>query len=208
MSFRELGMTEIREVLRRWQAGQSARAIAREGVDYFTIHAGVLLRYVPLTAKRVTGIVSRGGSIMALGMSSTSETLSTTMPMSCFSPALSISMMQPAEHRRQAPALRRDTDQCSLRAGPASAGQPGGGAGELGRVAIEQLEPAAGASGDVHRHACSGECFDVAQHRPLADLQLGGQLAGRDPPSPLQDEQQGDQPARAHRAMFAGSINS
>ena len=34
-------------------------------VDYFTIHAGVLLRYVPLTAKRVTGIVSRGGSIMA-----------------------------------------------------------------------------------------------------------------------------------------------
>ena len=116
--------------------------------------------------------------------------------------------LQPAEHRRQAPALRRDTDQCSLRAGPASAGQPGGGAGELGRVAIEQLEPAAGASGGVHRHACSGECFDVAQHRPLADLQLGGQLAGRDPPSPLQDEQQGDQPARAHRAMFAGSINS
>ena len=36
-----------------------------QGVDYFTIHAGVLLRYVPLTAKRVTGIVSRGGSIMA-----------------------------------------------------------------------------------------------------------------------------------------------
>ena len=34
-------------------------------MDYFTIHAGVLLRYVPLTAKRVTGIVSRGGSIMA-----------------------------------------------------------------------------------------------------------------------------------------------
>jgi phosphomethylpyrimidine synthase len=38
---------------------------AEQGVDYFTIHAGVLLRYVPLTAKRVTGIVSRGGSIMA-----------------------------------------------------------------------------------------------------------------------------------------------
>ena len=36
-----------------------------QGVDYFTIHAGVLLRYVPMTAKRVTGIVSRGGSILA-----------------------------------------------------------------------------------------------------------------------------------------------
>jgi phosphomethylpyrimidine synthase len=38
---------------------------AEQGVDYFTIHAGVLLRYIPLTAGRVTGIVSRGGSIMA-----------------------------------------------------------------------------------------------------------------------------------------------
>ncbi len=38
---------------------------AEQGVDYFTIHAGVLLRYVPLTAKRITGIVSRGGSILA-----------------------------------------------------------------------------------------------------------------------------------------------
>ena len=38
---------------------------AEQGVDYFTIHAGVLLRYVPLTAERLTGIVSRGGSIMA-----------------------------------------------------------------------------------------------------------------------------------------------
>ena len=38
---------------------------AEQGVDYFTIHAGVLLRYVPLTARRTTGIVSRGGSIMA-----------------------------------------------------------------------------------------------------------------------------------------------
>ncbi len=38
---------------------------AEQGVSYFTIHAGVLLRYIPLTAKRVTGIVSRGGSIMA-----------------------------------------------------------------------------------------------------------------------------------------------
>ena len=38
---------------------------AEQGVDYFTIHAGVRLPYVPLTAKRVTGIVSRGGSIMA-----------------------------------------------------------------------------------------------------------------------------------------------
>ena len=34
-------------------------------MDYFTIHAGVLLRYIPMTAKRMTGIVSRGGSIMA-----------------------------------------------------------------------------------------------------------------------------------------------
>ncbi len=38
---------------------------AEQGVDYFTVHAGVLLRYIPLTAKRKTGIVSRGGSIMA-----------------------------------------------------------------------------------------------------------------------------------------------
>ncbi len=38
---------------------------AEQGVDYFTIHAGVLLRYIPMTANRVTGIVSRGGSIMA-----------------------------------------------------------------------------------------------------------------------------------------------
>ncbi|MFZ6013506.1 MAG: phosphomethylpyrimidine synthase ThiC [Bacteroidota bacterium] len=38
---------------------------AEQGVDYFTVHAGVLLRYIPLTAKRMTGIVSRGGSIMA-----------------------------------------------------------------------------------------------------------------------------------------------
>jgi phosphomethylpyrimidine synthase len=38
---------------------------AEQGVDYFTIHAGVRLAYIPLTAKRVTGIVSRGGSIMA-----------------------------------------------------------------------------------------------------------------------------------------------
>jgi phosphomethylpyrimidine synthase len=38
---------------------------AEQGVDYFTVHAGVLLRYIPFTAKRITGIVSRGGSIMA-----------------------------------------------------------------------------------------------------------------------------------------------
>ena len=38
---------------------------AEQGVDYFTVHAGVLLRYIPMTAKRLTGIVSRGGSIMA-----------------------------------------------------------------------------------------------------------------------------------------------
>ena len=39
--------------------------VCAQGVDYFTIHAGVLLRHIPLTAKRVTGIVSRGGSIHA-----------------------------------------------------------------------------------------------------------------------------------------------
>ncbi|PRQ09823.1 phosphomethylpyrimidine synthase ThiC [Enhygromyxa salina] len=44
---------------------QTLEEQAEQGVDYFTIHAGVLLRYVPMTAKRVTGIVSRGGSIMA-----------------------------------------------------------------------------------------------------------------------------------------------
>ena len=38
---------------------------AEQGVDYFTVHAGVLLRFIPLTVKRATGIVSRGGSIMA-----------------------------------------------------------------------------------------------------------------------------------------------
>jgi len=38
---------------------------AEQGVDYFTVHAGVLLRFIPLTAKRMTGIVSRGGSVMA-----------------------------------------------------------------------------------------------------------------------------------------------
>ncbi len=38
---------------------------AEQGVDYFTVHAGVLLRYIPLTARRMTGIVSRGGSVMA-----------------------------------------------------------------------------------------------------------------------------------------------
>src|ERR1022692_2754545 len=44
---------------------ETLREQAEQGGDYFTIHAGVLLRYVPLTARRVTGIVSRGGSIMA-----------------------------------------------------------------------------------------------------------------------------------------------
>ncbi len=44
---------------------QTLEEQAEQGVDYFTIHAGVLLRYVPLTAERTTGIVSRGGSIMA-----------------------------------------------------------------------------------------------------------------------------------------------
>jgi len=44
---------------------ETLREQAEQGVDYFTIHAGVLLRYVPMTARRMTGIVSRGGSIMA-----------------------------------------------------------------------------------------------------------------------------------------------
>jgi phosphomethylpyrimidine synthase len=44
---------------------ETLREQCEQGVDYFTIHAGVLLRYIPLTAKRVTGIVSRGGSILA-----------------------------------------------------------------------------------------------------------------------------------------------
>ena len=44
---------------------QTLQEQAEQGVDYFTIHAGVLLRYIPLTARRVTGIVSRGGSILA-----------------------------------------------------------------------------------------------------------------------------------------------
>ena len=44
---------------------ETIREQAEQGVDYFTIHAGVLLRSIPLTAKRLTGIVSRGGSIMA-----------------------------------------------------------------------------------------------------------------------------------------------
>src|SRR3989304_5519691 len=48
-----------------YQAIEKVGGKAEQGVDYFTIHAGVLLRYIPLTAKRVTGIVSRGGSIMA-----------------------------------------------------------------------------------------------------------------------------------------------
>ena len=43
---------------------------AKQGVDYFTIHAGVLIQYLPLVAKRITGIVSRGGAIMAQWMTS------------------------------------------------------------------------------------------------------------------------------------------
>jgi phosphomethylpyrimidine synthase len=43
---------------------------AQQGVDYFTIHAGVLIQYVPLVAKRITGIVSRGGAILAQWMTS------------------------------------------------------------------------------------------------------------------------------------------
>ena len=41
---------------------------AQQGVDYLTIHAGVLIQYVPMVAKRITGIVSRGGAILAQWM--------------------------------------------------------------------------------------------------------------------------------------------
>ena len=51
---------------------------AEQGVDYFTVHAGVLLRYIPMTARRVTGIVSRGGSIMAKGASRITRRISRT----------------------------------------------------------------------------------------------------------------------------------
>jgi phosphomethylpyrimidine synthase len=51
---------------------------AEQGVDYFTIHAGVRLPYIPMTAKRVTGIVSRGGSIMAKWCLSTTRRASST----------------------------------------------------------------------------------------------------------------------------------
>src|SRR3546814_7174879 len=48
-----------------WSSDVCSSDLAEQGVDYFTIHAGVRLPYVPLAAKRMTGIVSRGGSIMA-----------------------------------------------------------------------------------------------------------------------------------------------
>ena len=51
---------------------------AEQGVDYFTIHAGVLLAYIPFTANRITGIVSRGGSIMAKWCSRTTRRTSST----------------------------------------------------------------------------------------------------------------------------------
>jgi phosphomethylpyrimidine synthase len=51
---------------------------AEQGVDYFTIHAGVLLRYIPMTAKRMTGIVSRGGSIWRNGVSRITKKISST----------------------------------------------------------------------------------------------------------------------------------
>ena len=50
---------------RLWHRTDDRASCVVQGVDYFTIHAGVLLRHIPLTAKRVTGIVSRGGSIHA-----------------------------------------------------------------------------------------------------------------------------------------------
>jgi thiamine biosynthesis protein ThiC len=58
---------ESKRECRRFNLGDSVIPIeqAEQGVSYFTIHAGVLLRYIHLTAERVTGIVSRGGSIMA-----------------------------------------------------------------------------------------------------------------------------------------------
>jgi len=51
---------------------------AEQGVDYFTVHAGVLLRYIPMTANRMTGIVSRGGSIIANGASRITRSRSST----------------------------------------------------------------------------------------------------------------------------------
>jgi phosphomethylpyrimidine synthase len=48
-----------------WEIFRDTLTNKEQGVSYFTIHAGVLLRYIHLTAERVTGIVSRGGSIMA-----------------------------------------------------------------------------------------------------------------------------------------------
>ena len=48
-----------------WEVSRTLVEQCEQGVDYFTIHAGVRLAHVPLTAKRVTGIVSRGGSMMA-----------------------------------------------------------------------------------------------------------------------------------------------
>ena len=57
---------------------------AEQGVDYFTIHAGVRLHHVPLTAKRMTGIVSRGGSIMAKGVSRITPKVSCTRTLKKF----------------------------------------------------------------------------------------------------------------------------
>ena len=58
---------------------------AQQGVDYMTIHAGVLLEYLPLTTKRITGIVSRGGSLMGAvdAAHGTSRTRGTRTSTSC-----------------------------------------------------------------------------------------------------------------------------
>jgi phosphomethylpyrimidine synthase len=78
---------------------------AEQGVDYFTIHAGVLLRFVPMTANRMTGIVSRGGSIMAKWClahhKETSSTPTGTTSATSWPPTTSL------QHRRR-PAPRLD----------------------------------------------------------------------------------------------------
>jgi phosphomethylpyrimidine synthase len=51
---------------------------AEQGVDYMTIHAGVLIQYLPMVAKRITGIVSRGGAILAQWMRTTTSRISST----------------------------------------------------------------------------------------------------------------------------------
>ena len=76
---------------RRWEDFLDMVEQAEQGVDYMTIHAGVLLEHMPLTASRVTGIVSRGGSLMAqvdddrASRRTSSTSTSTTSATSCAS---------------------------------------------------------------------------------------------------------------------------